>query len=167
LPRQLVASQATFDLVLGSTYRLRAVHLERATSAGFETVQTLTPSQTPRFVLTDELTASGVYSYRARLETASGRSITTQTEKIYLAGANDLLVFPNPVTAGQKLTLLEGQGRAMHWQLYDQVGRFVREMTVDEAAINEIATNGLRAGTYTLRIQPTDGPVVFRRIVVL
>ncbi|GAB2961001.1 hypothetical protein GCM10027048_31230 [Hymenobacter coalescens] len=166
LPRQFVTSEVLFDLVLGTTYQLRRVDLERETATGFQTVQTLTAGLGTQLLLSDQLPTAGLYRYRARLETATGRSIYTQLEAIQYAQPGDVLVFPNPVPAGQTATVLDAAQRPLRWQLYDQLGRLVGEASPDPSALNELDTRSLRAGTYILRIQPEGSSTVIRRIVV-
>ncbi|UYZ59049.1 S8 family serine peptidase [Hymenobacter latericus] len=167
LPRQLVTDQVAFDLVLGSTFRLRAVHLERETPTGFQTVETLAPGTQPSLVLRDQLPEPGLYRYRARLETVGGLTVYSQVENIYYARSGDVLLFPNPVVAGKAATLIEANGLAMRWQLFDHLGRLVREGEAPEASVGQFDTNSLRAGTYIVRITPTGGATIVRRLVVV
>lgn len=167
LPRQLVASQVEFELVLGTTSRLARIYLERQSAAGFEVVQTITPGRRPQFVLTDTPPGPGRYTYRARLETQAGRVIYTRSESAYFAPVGNLVVFPNPVTAGQPLTVLDAEQRVVHWQLYDHLGRLVREANTDEGTLGQVPTAGLRAGAYILRLRPAGGSTVTHRMLVL
>lgn len=167
LPRQLVASQVQFELRLGTTYRLRRIELQRQTATGFEVVQTLTPGVQPQFVLTDTPPGPGRYAYRARLETQSGRSIYTQVEEAYFAAVGEVAVFPNPVVAGQALTILDAEQRVIHWQLFDHLGRLLRESATEEGTLGQLPTDGLRAGLYVLRLRPAGGgPTVSHRVLI-
>ncbi|WP_243635948.1 S8 family serine peptidase [Hymenobacter edaphi] len=167
LPRQLVSSEVQFELVLGTTYRLRRIYLERQTAAGFETVQTLTPGPQPRFWLTDVPPGPGRYAYRAHLETQAGRSIYTGIEEAYFAAVGDVAVFPNPVAAGQPITVLDAEQRLLHWQLFDHLGRLLREASTDEGTLGQVPTDGLHPGTYVLRLRPAGGGASFTRRVLV
>lgn len=167
-PRQFVTSQVQFDLVLGTTYQLRRIALERETAAGFQTVQTLPAGRQTQLLLTDQLPAPGLYLYRARLETTSGRTVYTATEAVQYARPDEVLLFPNPATAGSEtVTLLDAAQRALRWELYDHLGRLVRQTSTDPAALNDIDIRNLRPGTYILRIHPEGGAALTRRLVVV
>ncbi|MBD2770118.1 S8 family serine peptidase [Hymenobacter sp. BT664] len=165
-PRQLVTDAVTFDLEIGSTYRLRSVTLERLGSGGYEPVRTIAPVRQLELVLPDQLPGSGRYEYRVRLETTAGQTYFSQVEEVYYVPADDLLVFPNPVVAGTSLRLIAGEQGEVRTSLYDALGRLQRAGSAD-GAINNIDTTGLLPGVYLLRIQTQNGRLTTRRIVVL
>jgi hypothetical protein len=166
LPRQLVTDAVTFDLEIGSTYRLQSATLERLGPRGYEPVHTIAPVGQVDLVFSDQLPGSGRYEYRVRLETTDGQTYFSQVEEVYYVPSDDLLVFPNPVVAGTNLSLIVGEQKQVRTTLYDALGRFQRAGSAD-GAINNVDTTGLLPGVYLLRIQTENGRLTTRRIVVL
>ena len=79
--------------------------------------------------------------------------------------AGSTQAYPNPVTAGQPLRLVANTASAVTAQLYDMLGRFQREATVD-GVINELDTSGLRPGVYLLRVQTKEQAAQVIRVVI-
>lgn len=166
LPQQPVADTARLVLALGSLYRLQTIQLQRLEAAGFQTIQTLNPVARLRTVFTDLTAALGLNQYRIQGLDAAGRAFYSEIETVQLVRQGELLVFPVPVAAGAPLLVAGQPGQPLHMQLYDPLGRLVREAT-GIGALNELPTAGLLPGTYLLRAQPEAGPSVVRRVVVL
>jgi len=164
-PRQLVTDAVTFDLEIGSTYRLKSATLERLGASGYEAVRTLAPVRQLALVFTDQLPGPGRYQYRIRLETIAGQALYSQVEEVYYVRPGELLVFPNPVAAGGSLSLIAGGQGEVRMTLYDALGRFQRTATAN-GSINIVNTSGLLPGLYLLRVQ-TESGVTTRRVVIL
>ena len=166
LPRQLVDETIRFDVVLGTVYRLKSATLERQRPDGsFEAVQTISPVPGATFLLTDQPPAAGRYLYRVRLDNTAGQQFYSGTEEAFLLRAGLTQAYPNPVMAGQPLQLAANTAGAVSAQLYDMLGRFQRETTVD-GQINQLATTGLRPGVYLLRVQAAGQAAQVIRVVV-
>ena len=79
-------------------------------------------------------------------------------------------VYPNPAHGALHLTALGiGQGATAEVTLADALGRVVIRQTVavlGEAASTTLPTNGLRPGTYTLRLTTANGAPTTRQVVV-
>ncbi len=101
-----------------------------------------------------------------RLSTAGGQIIYSQVEEVHYTRLGELLAYPNPVQAGEPLQLIAGASGSVHIQLYDMLGRLVRETTAT-GTINPLDTSGLRSGTYLIRVRPESGGTITRRIMVL
>lgn len=166
LPRELVADTVQFDLVLGSLYRLQAVTLERQTPAGFQAVQTISPVMQLAMVLTDPAPGPGRNLYRVRLQDVAGRAFYSELEEVQFTSPDELVAFPNPVAAGQSLSLLVSEGEQLWVTVYDKLGRRLREVRVT-GAIKELDTSGLKPGIYLVRARTEKGRQLVRRIVIL
>ncbi|GAB2455392.1 hypothetical protein GCM10011375_03210 [Hymenobacter qilianensis] len=167
IPRQAVTDTVLLDLEIGTAYGLTSLELERqAPDGSYETIQTLAPVQDLQFALTDPTPYSGLNHYRIRLNTAGGQIFYSSIEAVQYARTGQLLAYPNPVQAGEPLQLITGTTGSIQIQLYDLLGRLVREATAT-GTINPLDTSGLRSGTYLVRVTPESGPQITQRILVL
>ena len=163
--RQAVADTVTFDLVIGSTFRLKSATLERLGPGGYAAVAPPVPVQALALVFTDQPPAPGRYQYRVRLETTTGQLIFSPAEAVDYLRPGDLLVFPNPAPAGTSLSLIAGEQGEVEIILYDALGRFQRTVTAN-GAVNSVDTAGLLPGLYLLRVRTASGAVSTRRVVL-
>ena len=168
LPRFPIADSAQLLLTLGTLYELRSVQLQRLGSAGFQTIQTLSPVVQASIPFTDSGATLGLNQYRVVGQTTTGRSFISDTVTVQLVRRGELLVFPIPAVIGQELQVAGEPGVALQLELYDALGRLARTSLV-EGALNSFATEGLRPGVYLLRATPTTGggPARTRRVVLL
>ena len=156
LARQALADTARLDLTLSTTYNLRALTLERATGADFVAHTTLPVivGQTT-YSFTDQPTEAGAVRYRVRLLTQTGEAILTDNETVYNLHANEQFVFPNPVSAGQPVSVL--------MQAPDAVGTWIspdgqREKSAKLfGVVKEMPTTSLAAGLHFLQIIDSAG----------
>jgi hypothetical protein len=166
LPRQLVDETIHFTVLLGTVYRLRSASLERQRPDGtFEAVQTISPVTSTTLAFANQPPAAGRYLYRVRLDNVASQQFYSGTEEAFLLRAGSTQAYPNPVTAGQPLRLVANTASAVTAQLYDMLGRFQRETTVD-GVINELDTSGLRPGVYLLRVQAGGQAAQVIRVVI-
>ncbi|WP_159452038.1 S8 family serine peptidase [Hymenobacter roseosalivarius] len=167
IPRQVVTDTVLLDLEIGTAYGLASMHLERqAPNGSYETVQTIAPVRDLQFALTDLTPYSGLNHYRVQFNTTGGQIFYSSIEDVQYARTRELLAYPNPVQAGEPLQLITGSTGSVHIELYDLLGRLVREATAT-GAINPLDTSGLRGGTYLVRVTPESGPMITQRIMVL
>lgn len=166
LPRQLVDEAIHFDVILGTVYHLRSATLERQRPDGsFEAIQTISPVASTTFAFDDQPPAAGRYLYRVRLDNLAGQQFYSDTEEAFLLRAGLVQAYPNPITAGQPLQLAANTTSAVTIQLYDLLGRFQREATVN-GIINELDTSGLRPAIYLLRVQVEGQLAQLIRVVI-
>ncbi|MET4106697.1 S8 family serine peptidase [Hymenobacter sp. UYP22] len=170
LPRQLVTDTVQFDLLLGSTFRVQTLGLERRTADGsFELVQTVMSATALNVLLTDPQPVVGRAEYRARLQLESGRVLYSQLQEIYYVPATaDVLVYPVPVAAGEPLTIVGPQDQELHLRLFDATGRLLLERLTDTGVIKSLETQGLKPGIYFLRVSARGSSrEVTRRVVIM
>ncbi|MBF9143217.1 T9SS type A sorting domain-containing protein [Hymenobacter properus] len=92
---------------------------------------------------------------------ASGRPLGARAQ----ADTEALVVYPNPSNTGQLTLRLSGLAHAGQATLLNALGQTVRAQALSTAAEQTLATRGLAAGVYTLRV--TSGEQVLTRKVVL
>ncbi|MBC7568725.1 MAG: S8 family serine peptidase [Spirosoma sp.] len=162
LARQVVADTAQLDLTLSTTYNLERLTLERATASGiYTTLQTLTPTpgQT-RYTFTDRPPAVGATRYRIRLTTQTGQNVFTDNELVYGVQPPAPFVFPNPVSAGEPLTVVVPDDEtAATWFTIDGRAGVTMPLT---GVLKQMPTAGLPPGLHLLRL---DGPRSGRQVV--
>jgi hypothetical protein len=164
--RQLVSDTVRFDVELGSVYRLQSATLERLGTQGYEAVARIAPVLDVNMTFADVPPAANRYLYRVRLETTAGTVVYSQPEAAYLVRPGNVLAFPNPVVAGEVLTLIGSNGAVLSVRLYDLLGRVVRE-TSSDGTTTELSTRDLRKGVYLLRVRTGTLPEQAMRVVVL
>ncbi|MBT9391807.1 S8 family serine peptidase [Hymenobacter sp. NST-14] len=169
LPRQLVTDTVRFDLELGSTFRLQTVTLQRRRSDGsFQDIETLNPGPATTLVLTDAAPLTGYAQYRARLTLGGGNEVYSQPERVFrVMEAAAVLVYPVPVAVGEPLRIVLPPEQAADVWVYDLAGRLQQAVAAEQGVIPRIPTDGLRPGTYLLRIRLRGGATITRRITVV
>ena len=73
--------------------------------------------------------------------------------------------YPNPVLVGETLKVVGNTSTPISIRLYDLLGRFQREATVD-GVINPLDTEGLKPGLYLLRVRLDDQAEQTIRVVI-
>ncbi|HEY4205280.1 MAG TPA: T9SS type A sorting domain-containing protein, partial [Puia sp.] len=132
----------------------------------FEVDITSTNGLTASDVMILKVNPSGT-SYSAGAATANAATITTSS-----ATVANLTLYPNPVTAGQQITL-DGQGvktGTVKIAVIDLSGRQVKQLVVEntsESSFHQtIPTDGLARGMYVLTLAVgTDAPQQFKFVV--
>ncbi|MFM9057317.1 MAG: T9SS type A sorting domain-containing protein, partial [Bacteroidota bacterium] len=91
----------------------------------------------------------------------------TSTGLIPVQEAEDLHVFPNPVSGSATVELQHHASKGGHVEVLDCTGRLVQQDRVDSGQTDyTLKTELLRKGIYTIGFYSTDGVVLKSRIVV-
>ncbi|QIX60939.1 S8 family serine peptidase [Hymenobacter sp. BT18] len=165
LPRQVVDATLRFDVQLASTYQLVSATLERQDATGYVALQTVSPVTATSLQFADAAPTQGSSLYRIRLVTATGATFYSQAERVYYLPDQDVAVFPNPIQSGQALRVAVTGAPVLQLRLFDNLGRMRRELTTD-GVINELGTQGLKPGSYLLRVEANDGRRWTRHVMV-
>ncbi|MEZ0485626.1 S8 family serine peptidase [Fibrella aquatica] len=165
LSRLPVADTARLDLTLSTRWNLTAISLERATEAGFEHLQTIRPTSGQLVhSFTDRPTAIGPVRYRLRLQTATGESILTSEETVYIVGPDEQVVFPNPVVAGNPVSVLVADEEVVGtWITAD--GRRGSSALLS-GGIKHMPTMNLPPGLHILQLKTPTGQVRMARVLI-
>lgn len=169
LPTQPVADNVRFDLLLGTTYRLRSVTLERRGTANtFSAVESRSPVPGTALTLADPNPTPGHGDYRVRLDLDNGRTYYSDVETVFFVrNTADVLVYPVPVVAGEPLTVVGPQDQLLHIRVFDLTGRLRLDVTTSSSNLQTLDTHGLGRGTFLLRMSAPGSREVTRRILVL
>nr|WP_255481332.1 S8 family serine peptidase [Pontibacter sp. Tf4] len=164
IPERFVASQADLKLELSSIYKLASVTLERVSGDNVQPVQTIAPVTQLNYSLQDPAPGPGKNLYRVKLLTTQGLAFYSHTEELLFADDTFVQAYPNPVVAGEILSVVAAGDEAVV-QLYDALGKLVYEAE-EFGAIKEIPTHKLRSGLYIIRLKNEFGNVVSGKVLV-
>lgn len=166
LAAEFVSDTIALNLELSTVYTLRHVSLERWENGTFRSIETLLPLKNLQYRFNDPAPLAGRNVYRVRIENVAGESFYSQSEEVFFIREDDLLVFPNPVPAGQVLNVVEAEDKAMIARFYDLSGKFIYSYS-ETGIIKEIPTSKLSRGTYILKIETERRTILQSRVVVL
>jgi hypothetical protein len=166
LPRQAVSDTVVFDALLSTRYRVRSLEWQRLDKGIFRTIQTVAPVSASQYVLTDRQPRPGRNEYRLLLTTQDGRQVFSQPESIFYTPAGFLLIYPNPVAAGQELQVVLAGDQATELVINDSIGRLLARAR-ESGAVKTLSTTGFQPGIYFVRAQTASGRYVTKRLVVL
>jgi hypothetical protein len=165
IPRQVVGDTVVFDAQLSTTYQVQSLEWQRLAAGVFQTIQTVAPLASTHLVLTDHQPRPGRNDYRLLLTTRDGRRYLSGTEFVFYTPADFLLVYPNPLAAGQDLQVVLAGSQLTGLVVYDSTGR-VAARARESGAIKVLNTAGFKPGIYLLRAQTASGRYATRRLVV-
>lgn len=167
LPRQYVfTDDITFDLKIGTTYKLGSAIMERYSNAGWQIIQAINPVTAVDLVFVDENPAPGVNEYRIRLTDSNNSTILIgNPEEVFYVRKNDLIVYPNPAKQGESITLIINDENVVAIKLYDMLGKPALE-TSDLGYVKSVTTKGLTRGNYILEIIKSTGQKLTKRIAI-
>jgi hypothetical protein len=165
-PQQyLVNDTVRFDLVLGTTYKIKSVSLERMEAGLYKSIETLSAINSTQIILTDANPLSGNNYYRARLELEDKSDILSEQAEIMYVTSSDLIVFPNPVVSGEELNVIIENEQDAVLRIFDLYGRLIRGVE-DFGTVRNIDTSNLMAGIYFLKVYKSDGTTLITRFMI-
>ena len=118
-----------------------------------------------RYAFTDQQPNRGLNYYRLKMVDLDGSFDHSNIRSLTFEGTPvDLSVYPNPVSDNFSIKL-GAREKISKVELFDSNGR--RAIFRDRYAAGEsIATKGLSAGTYVLKVTMSNGVVEVRKIVI-
>ena len=115
------------SLNLSSGHQVLEVQLLRENSSGTKVLKTFSrPLGQLQLEIRDEAPEVGDNLYYALIKLENGKVIRTQTVEIYVPGENTLEVYPNPVKAGELLSV-RSLGDQLDVEIFDTQGRKLSE----------------------------------------
>jgi hypothetical protein len=162
LPRELVTDSVLLDLVLGTNIGISSITLERESSNGFISIQTIDPTQTNAYVFYDPQPLPGNNEYRVRI-TRSKQIIYSEIEEVIFARDNDLMIYPNPVSQGNPFYVIVNSESAT-FSIYDLKGQLLHQAT-DEGEVKTIDA-ALPAGMYLVKTRTASGKILIGKVSI-
>ncbi len=167
IPREtIVSDKAMFDITLGTTYNVQSATLERLVNGRYMPVETIEKLTNNTFMLQDLNPLPETQTYRVKLTTTNQQLIFSNEVQIFYIQERDVYVFPNPIVAGDLLSVLTSDDDFALLQIMDIHGRVLREAE-DFGLVKSIETEDMIAGTYLVRILQQDGREWVKRVVVV
>jgi hypothetical protein len=164
IARELVTDSVLLDVILGTSLGLEAIHLERQTSGGFTTVQSLSPVEEILFTISDDHPLSGRNRYRLRLERAGNQTAYSETEDVWYTPDENLLIYPNPGATGDAVSVIVNSDSVVIG-IYDVAGHLIRE-TTEDGEIKNISTTGLVSGVYFIKAAAPSGRILTEKVIL-
>jgi hypothetical protein len=164
LPMHVVTDSVTLLLTLGTNIGVKSFDLERLTSHGSVVVQSIDQVNATQFVLYDPSPLPGSNRYQIRLTGEAGGQVLSQVEEVFFAQEDELQFFPNPVTAGDPVTIVLNDEASEFW-IQDMLGKSVHA-SYDDAELKTIETSALVPGVYIIKSISSTGRVLTGRIVI-
>jgi hypothetical protein len=123
----------TLQIELGTLYGIQQLTIEKLGATGYESVETITPVTQLQYIVTHKDLRRGANTYRLKIRRQDGTIVYSDPETIYFFGADQYIVYPNPVSRSGVLKVLSavperatitffnttGQ-QVLHKQLYRQ-----------------------------------------------
>jgi hypothetical protein len=164
LPEQVVTDSVALVLTLGTNIGVKSFDLERLTPQGSVVVQSIEPVNTTQFTLYDPSPLPGSNQYQIRLTREEGGEVLSHVEEVFFVREDDLQFFPNPVTAGDPVTVVMNAEAAEFW-IQDMLGKSVNA-SYDDAELKTIRTSALVPGVYIIKSVSSTGRILTGRIVI-
>jgi hypothetical protein len=164
LPRHVVTDSVTLLLTLGTNIGVKSFDLERLTSHGSVVVQSIDPVNSTQFVLYDPSPLPGSNRYQIRLTREGDSQVLSQVEEVFFTQEGELQFFPNPVNAGDPVTIVVNDEASEFW-IQDMLGKSVNA-SYDDAELKTIETSALMPGVYIIKSISSTGRVLTGRIVI-
>lgn len=146
-------------LDLGSIYGVNRVFFEKRIAVDWQIIQESLPQEI-QVQHNDLAPLQGANTYRARLAMDNGAALISEPVVVYVAGARNFLVFPNPVRAGQVFSLLANTAdEAPRFFLHDILGKRILEQAVEDFK-TDLIVPALAPGVYFWSVVGAAGEVL-------
>lgn len=162
----LSGNSAQLSLLLGTTYNINRIVLEKFDGTNYIAIQQLSPVNTMSPSFTDGQLQQGLNIYRIRLELKGGAMIHSQNVTVYYIPNTDFVIYPNPVQQGQMLYVLPADlSQTVRLQVINSLGQKIYESVVDDLP-TPVPTGKLSKGFYLFRFIKEDGSTSVFKILV-
>lgn len=161
---ELQNNMGVLRLSLGSIYNIAAIHFQKLTPDGYNTLSTIIPGST-LLNYTDSFLTQGINSYRVVIQLSNGQELTSSTEHIYYLPADPVIVFPNPARQHEPIRIATSEIFVYSVFVYDASGKLVYSQALDNT-VQEIQPFRLSKGLYFVRMLSEEGRSFTRKLVV-
>ncbi len=162
----LLGNTAQLDLLLGTTYQINRIVLEKFDGNSYVTLQQLTSIPGLSINFTDNQLYRGLNTYRVKIVLNDGRTIYSQPETVYYFSNAEFIVYPNPVSQQQSIQILTANtSETIRLQVFNSMGQKVYESIINDL-ITTIPAGKLARGLYFFRFTRETGRDETMRVLV-
>ena len=165
-PEYAVTDTVLLRVEFSTTFQLLSATLERWNGNQPVEVKKLDLSSNGQMLLLDDLPVRGVNRYRIRLNLTDSREIYSDEVAVTYIQVGNLMVYPNPVSIGQELKIVDGQDGCVEVVVYDISGRLLCFYQTDMGMEKTISIDNLPRGNYVIEVKSANGYKKAARIAV-
>ena len=158
-------NRVQIDLELGTLYQVQHIFLEKFSLDGYKTLQAISNMQGLQFALTDPFPLKGVNIYHIKLLLTTGQVIYSQPESIHYFNGADFIIYPNPVSQNQNVSVISRDVKNARMQIFNATGIRIYEIQLNDA-IEIIPAGRFSKGVYFIRILTEDNIGTSFKLVV-
>jgi hypothetical protein len=148
---------ALMILDLGTLYNVAGVEIVKRSDKD-RSIFMQKPVNALSYTANDLALHQGKNVYQLIVTLKDGTKVYSDEQAVYYLGAKKHLIFPNPVSQGQTLSLLSELTEDLKAELIDLNGKLIHTLTITDN-LQPLPTSGLSRGMYVLRIHEADGSV--------
>jgi hypothetical protein len=162
----LVGNSAELTLSLGTFYNVNKIVFEKFNGVDYVTLQQILNPSSLIFNYIDASLKKGLNVYRVKLELAGGRVIYTSIETVYYFNGAEFIVYPNPASQYQSITILsDNQFEPATLHVLNMQGQKIYEMKLNDIS-NQLPAGRLSKGLNLFRITRKDQKDVVLKVFV-
>ncbi len=150
--RRQVTDSVILDLELGTIIDLQTVVLERKEGEVWRAIQTWSPIPAVFLTWADLHPWPGLNSYRIRITTQDNHTAYSSIETAYYVPHQQVYVYPNPLNAGEILSVLLDTEAEVTLQVYDLRGQLLLDKQ-GRGYMQTLPIYGIQAGLYVLKVK--------------
>jgi hypothetical protein len=151
-------------VVLGTTFNILSVTIEKFGSNGFTVWKTL-PTGVLSYRLTDSTLVSGMNVYRLKIQLSNQQVIYSGHASLFHFSNNEYILYPNPVKRNSILILASKDADDVVFRLHNSIGSVIREIQVTDNQ-HAISTASFSPGIYFYKILKKNHPAASGRIII-
>lgn len=161
----LNGNEVDLKLMLGSTYSIAGIYVQKLTSGVFVNIDSTNIVAAETDFSDTKLNAGG-NTYRVMIVLKNGTVIYSDQQTIFYLGKSIYLMYPNPVKQGADVYLINRYYDGnLNADLYDITGRLIKRINLQNAS-NIISTSGLQCGIYLLEYHDGSKKLGIDKLVI-
>ncbi len=159
------ARGASFRASTGTTYNIKTIHFQKLVRGRYVNLALIPAPLTTDFEFRDSALIDGANLYRLEIVLQSGASILSETLTLYHFSDSPLIIFPNPVAAGQPINFATSEAGRGAVELFTATGVRVHQFPLP-GLVQQPALPYLPKGVYFVHFKRIAEPSLIQKLVV-